>query len=123
MSNHKASQFAPRISPEATQKLAPFSPLAAQVLHNRDITDLPAAEASLAHDDSLLDEALLFPDMGSAISRLQRALANGETIGIFGDFDAYRITGTALLAEGLESLGGRVVAYLPHLVTETASVP
>jgi single-stranded-DNA-specific exonuclease len=63
--------------------------------------------------------------MGSAISRLQRTLANGETIGIFSDFDADGITGTALLADGLESLGDRVVAYLPHRVTEghTASVP
>ena len=116
--NHKAWRVTPRISPEASQNLAPFSPLAAQLLHNRGITDLPTAQAFLARDESLLEDPLLLPDMGSAISRLQRALLDGETIGIFGDFDADGITGTALLAEGLEGLGGRVVPYVPHRVKE-----
>ena len=118
MINHKAWRVTPRISPEATQKLAPFSPLAAQLLHNRGITDIPGAEAFLARDESLLEDPLLLPDMGSAISRLQRALLDGETIGIFGDFDADGITGTALLAEGLEALGGKVIPYVPHRVKE-----
>ena len=108
MLSRKVWHVTPRISPEASQKLAPFSPLAAQLLHNRGITDLPAAEAFLAWDESLLEDPLLLPDMGLAISRLKRALADGETIGIFGDFDADGVTGTALLAEGLENLGGKV---------------
>ena len=37
---------------------------------------------------------------------------------MFGDFDADGVTGTALLAEGLEQLGARVIPYLPHRVTE-----
>ncbi|MFH1560637.1 MAG: single-stranded-DNA-specific exonuclease RecJ [Chloroflexota bacterium] len=118
MINHKAWRVTPRISAEASQRLAPLSPLAAQLLHNRGITDLPSAEAFLARDESLLEDPLLLPDMGSAISRLQRALRDGETIGIFGDFDADGITGTALLAEGLENLGGKVIPYLPHRVKE-----
>ncbi len=118
MLNRKLWNIAPRISPEAMQKLEPFSPLAAQLLHNRGITDIPAAKAFLAWDESLLEDPLLLPDMGSAISRLQGALADSETIGIFGDFDADGITGTALLAEGLENLGGKVIPYLPHRVTE-----
>ena len=116
--NHKAWRVTPRISPEATQRLAPFPPLAAQLLHNRGITDLPSAEAFLARDETLLEDPLLLPDMARAISRLQRALVDGETIGIFGDFDADGITGTALLAEGLENLGGKVIPYLPHRVKE-----
>ena len=118
MLRRKVWHVTPRISPEASQKLAPFSPLAAQLLHNRGITDLPAAEAFLALEESLLEDPLLLPDMGRAISRLQRALAGGETIGIFGDFDADGVTGTALLAEGLGNLGGKVIPYLPHRVKE-----
>jgi single-stranded-DNA-specific exonuclease len=116
--SHKAWHVAPRISPEAIWGLAPFSPLAAQLLHNRGITHLAAAEAFLALDETMLEDSLLLPDMGSAIARLQRALADGETIGIFGDFDADGITGTALLAEGLEALGAGVIPYLPHRVKE-----
>ena len=118
MLSRKVWHITPRISPEANRKLAPFSPLAAQLLHNRGITDLPSAKAFLDWDESLLEDPLLLPDMGSAISRLQRALVDGETIGIFGDFDADGITGTALLAEGLENLGGKVIPYLPHRVKE-----
>ncbi|MBI4282696.1 MAG: single-stranded-DNA-specific exonuclease RecJ [Chloroflexi bacterium] len=118
MSSHKAWRVVPRISSEASQRLAPFSPLAAQLLHNRGITDLPGAEAFLARDERLLEDPLLLPDMGKAVARLQKALQDGETIGIFGDFDADGVTGTALLAEGLESLGGKVIPYLPHRVKE-----
>ena len=96
----KAWRVTPRISPEAIERLAPFSPLAAQLLHNRGIADLPAAEAFLARDRSLLEDPFLLPDMEKAVSRLSAALLNGESIAIFGDFDADGITGTALLAEG-----------------------
>ncbi|MDA0987755.1 MAG: single-stranded-DNA-specific exonuclease RecJ [Chloroflexi bacterium] len=118
MLSRKVWHVTPRISQEASQKLAPFSPLAAQLLHNRGITDLPGAEAFLGWDERLLEDPLLLPDIGIAISRLQRALLDGEIIGIFGDFDADGITGTALLAEGLENLGGKVIPYLPHRVKE-----
>ncbi|MDP6102147.1 MAG: single-stranded-DNA-specific exonuclease RecJ [Dehalococcoidia bacterium] len=118
MLSRKIWHVTPRISSEAGWKLAPFSPLTAQLLHNRGITDLRSAEAFLACDESLLENPLLLPDMGNAISRLQRALTDGETIGIFGDFDADGVTGTALLAEGLENLGGNVIPYLPHRVKE-----
>lgn len=118
MLSRKVWHVTPRISPEASEKLAPFSPLAAQLLHNRGITDLPAAEAFIGWDERLLEDPLLLPDIEIAISRLQRALLDGELIGIFGDFDADGITGTALLAEGLENLGGKVVPYLPHRVKE-----
>ncbi len=118
MLNRKLWNVTQRISPEAIRKLEPFSPLAAQLLHNRGITDIPAAEAFLACDESLLENPLLLPDIGLAISRLQQAIVDGESIGIFGDFDADGITGTALLAEGLENLGGKVIPYLPHRVDE-----
>jgi single-stranded-DNA-specific exonuclease len=116
--SRKVWNVTPRISREASEKLSPFSPLAAQLLHNRGIKDLPAAEAFLGWDERLLEDPLLLPDIEIAISRLQKALLGGELIGIFGDFDADGITGTALLAEGLENLGGKVVPYLPHRVKE-----
>lgn len=56
--------------------------------------------------------------MDRAVTRLHRAIQNGETIGVFGDFDADGVTGTALLARGLEALGARVIPYLPHRVDE-----
>lgn len=98
--------------------MEPFSPLAAQLLHNRGIADPAAAEAFLARDERLLEDPALLPGMARAVARIRTALDAGETIGVFGDFDADGVTGTALLAEGLEQLGARVIPYLPRRDTE-----
>ncbi len=98
--------------------LSDFSPLAAQLLYNRGVTDLPGAKAFLSRDESLLEDPFLLPNIETAVSRIHRALRDGETIGVFGDFDADGVTGTALLVEGLAKLGGKVIPYLPHRITE-----
>ena len=98
--------------------MEPFPPLAAQLLHNRGIGDVEAAEAFLARDERLLEDPALLPGMARAVARLRTALDAGETIGVFGDFDADGVTGTALLSEGLEHLGARVIPYLPRRDTE-----
>ena len=118
MATRKVWRKAPRISKEATDRLAPFSPLAAQLLHNRGLTDAADGQAFLARDESLLHDPRLLPNMDRAIARLHRAIQDGETIGIFGDFDADGVTGTALLALGLDALGVRAKPYLPHRVDE-----
>ena len=50
--------------------------------------------------------------------RLYTAINNGERVGVFGDFDVDGITGTAIISEGLTSLGVSVSPYLPHRVDE-----
>ena len=117
-SSSKAWSVSPRIPEEAFRRMEPYSPLAAQLLHNRGVDDPEAAEAFLARDERLLEDPALLPGMARAVDRLRAALDAGEAIGVFGDFDADGVTGTALLAEGLEQLGGRVIPYLPHRVTE-----
>ena len=39
-------------------------------------------------------------------------------VAVFGDFDVDGVTGTAIVAEGLEAFGLRVVPYLPHRTEE-----
>jgi single-stranded-DNA-specific exonuclease len=56
--------------------------------------------------------------MHPAVARTYRALLSGESIAIYGDFDADGITGTALLVQGLSSIGGKVTPYIPHRLTE-----
>lgn len=58
------------------------------------------------------------PDMEQAVSRLYQAMLRGETVAIYGDFDADGVCGTALLVQGLTSLGANVVPYIPHRVEE-----
>jgi single-stranded-DNA-specific exonuclease len=56
--------------------------------------------------------------MAQAVARVYRALLGGENMAIYGDFDTDGITATALLIQGLSSLGARVTPYLPHRVSE-----
>jgi len=56
--------------------------------------------------------------MHPAVARIYQALLSGENIAIYGDFDADGITGTALLVQGLSTLGGKVTPYIPHRLNE-----
>ena len=53
-----------------------------------------------------------------AVSRLQRALAQGERVCVYGDYDVDGVTSTALLVSVLRKLGGNVEFYVPHRLVE-----
>ena len=93
-------------------------PFQAHLLFNRGIRRPEEIGPYLAADDSLAHDPLLLPDMEKAVARLEKALADGEVIGVFGDFDADGVTGTALLVEALRRHGVSVTSYIPHRVSE-----
>ncbi|GAI52623.1 unnamed protein product, partial [marine sediment metagenome] len=95
-----------------------FLPLIAQLLYNRGLTEPSQLESFIAADKCLLGNPLLLPDMHRAVARIYRALLSGENIAIYGDFDVDGITGTAILVQALSSLGGKVIPYIPHRLTE-----
>jgi single-stranded-DNA-specific exonuclease len=90
----------------------------AQLAFNRGLAGRSDLERFIAADDSLDGDPFLLPDMHRAVARVYRALLSGETIAIYGDFDADGITATAVLVSGLEALGGKVVPYIPSRVGE-----
>lgn len=53
-------------------------------------------------------------DMDKAVDRVKKAIANGEKIMIFGDYDVDGISGTAIMVHTLKALGARVSYRLPH---------
>ena len=63
-------------------------------------------------------DPLRITGMKIALHRPYTAINNGERVGVFGDFDVDGITGTAIISEGLTSLGVSVSPYLPHRVDE-----
>ncbi len=95
-----------------------YPPLLVQLLSNRGVKRPEDFASFLASDESLLADPLLLPDMNRAIIRVNQALLRGETIGIYGDFDADGITATAALVQGLTLLGGKAIPYIPHRQTE-----
>lgn len=109
-----------KIFPQAEQPLAiaGIHPLVAQLLYNRGISDPSQAKLFLSADSRLEVDPFLLPDMHQAVSRTYQALFAGEKIAIYGDFDADGITSTALLVQGLSALGGTVIPYIPHRLSE-----
>jgi len=95
-----------------------FSPLIAQLLYNRGLTQPSQIDSFLNADKRLSGDPWLLPDMHQAVARIYQALLSGENIAIYGDFDADGITGTALLVQGLSKLGGKAIPYIPHRLNE-----
>jgi len=75
-------------------------------------------EPFIAGDERLSYDPFLLPDMHQAVARIYQALLSGESIAIYGDFDADGITATALLVQGLSTLGVEAIPYIPHRLTE-----
>jgi len=95
-----------------------LSPLIAQLLYNRGLTQPSQIDSFLTADRRLSGDPWLLPDMHPAVARIYQALLSGENIAIYGDFDADGITGTALLVQGLSILGGKTTPYIPHRLNE-----
>ena len=93
-------------------------PAIAQVLVRRGIDTPQSLSAFLDPPHKLPYDPLRITGMDIALKRLYAAVNNGERVGVFGDFDVDGVTGTAIISEGLTSLGVPVTPYLPHRVDE-----
>ena len=94
------------------------SPLLAQVLINRAITDARAGAVFLRPKLTELISPQLMPGVESAVCRLKQAIENAEPITIYGDYDVDGITGVAILWQILTLLGANVDYYIPHRIEE-----
>ena len=95
-----------------------ISPLLAQCLLNRGLSELPAIEKFLAPRLKNLADPFLLPNMKAAVERLLLAHERGESLVIFGDYDVDGVTSTTLLLEVLRKLGWLADAYLPNRMDE-----
>ena len=94
-----------------------YAPLTAMILSARGITDAKSAHAYLGCDAPLHDPFLM-KDMDLAAGRVGLAIARGEKIAVFGDYDVDGITATCLLTDFLRSCGAEVVSYIPGRLEE-----
>jgi len=94
-----------------------YAPLAAMVLASRGICDNTQAHKYLDCDTPLLDPFLM-TDMDKAAGRVGLAMAMGEKIAVFGDYDVDGITSTCLLTDFLRRHGAHVVSYIPGRLEE-----
>lgn len=112
--NHRRWKILSPAPSEYLSKIAGYPPLLVQLLFNRGVSEPAQAAAFLAADKTLQSSPYLLADMDKAVARIYRALLCGESIAIYGDFDADGVCGTALLVEGISLLGGKVTPYIPR---------
>jgi single-stranded-DNA-specific exonuclease len=116
--NHSHWNLLPPVPDKHLVNDSGFPPLMAQLLYNRGLAEPSQLELFITGDKRLSGNPFLLPDMHQAVARIYQALLSGENIAIYGDYDVDGITATALLVQGLSSLGGKVIPYIPHRLTE-----
>lgn len=89
-------------------------PITAQILLNRGITTLEAAQLFLEAPIAALHDPLLLPDIEPALTRLIQAISQQERIILFGDYDTDGVCGTALMTRFLRQIGVTSETQLPN---------
>ena len=94
-----------------------YGPLTAMVLASRGIETGKQAHEYLDCDAALPDPFRM-TDMDRAAGRVGLAMARGEKIAVFGDYDVDGITATCLLTDFLRRHGAEVLPYIPGRLEE-----
>ena len=95
-----------------------ISPLLAQCLFNRGLSESETISQFLEPRLKDLTDPLALPGLSAAVERLLAARHRGEWVVIFGDYDVDGVSATALLLETLGELGWKVKYYLPRRFDE-----
>ncbi len=95
-----------------------LAPLAARVLAARGLTDPELARPFLKPSLAQIHDPFALLGMEAAVVRIGRAIAGGEKVWIWGDYDVDGITATAILVLTLTELGCPVDYYIPHRISE-----
>ncbi|GAA0442624.1 single-stranded-DNA-specific exonuclease RecJ [Lentibacillus halophilus] len=95
-----------------------FSPLTRELLIQRGITSTEEADKFLSPDRAGLYRAERLSDMNKAVDRVHKAIADGEKILVYGDYDADGVCSTAVLMETLQELEADCDYYIPNRFTE-----
>ena len=97
---------------------AKISPEIARLLVVRGIAGAEEAERFLSPRLEHLHSPYLMHGMRAAIERLRAAIANKETILIYGDYDVDGTTAIVILKTAIERLGGICDFHVPHRIRE-----
>lgn len=103
---------------EALARAVAITPLTAQVLCNRGVTEADVARGFLRPSWSDLHDPFLLKDMAGAADRIRVAAERDEPIAIYGDYDVDGITGTAILLRCLNLLGIEGRFHLPDRLVD-----
>ncbi len=94
-------------------------PVVATLLYQRGLRDPQSISAFLSSDYRHgLHDPFLMKGMDTAARRIATAIAEGEPMVVYGDFDADGVTAVTLLMQAISAMGGDIQPYIPHRLRE-----
>lgn len=111
----------PKPSSEKVKALATelkVDELIAMLLVQRGIETYEAARQFFRPSLADLHDPYLMKDMDKAVTRIETAIANGENILVFGDYDVDGTTAVSLMSSYLKSYYPNVATYIPDRYDE-----
>ncbi|MEB8346178.1 single-stranded-DNA-specific exonuclease RecJ [Flavobacteriaceae bacterium KMM 6898] len=93
-------------------------PLVATLLLQRGIDTFEAARTFFRPELSQLHDPFLMKDMDLAVERIERAIADGENILVYGDYDVDGTTAVSLMSSYLLKYYPNVATYIPDRYRE-----
>lgn len=115
----------PKVTSEIKEKFPEISPILLQLLYNRNIIRAEDSKENpqivdrfLSPEYEHLHSSFLFMHMQKACDRIWTAIEAGESIYIYGDYDADAVTANAVMQQTFRYLGVAVQSYIPDRFTE-----
>ena len=111
----------PKPSPEKVKHLVnelKVDELIATLLVQRGIETFDQARQFFRPSLADLHDPYLMKDMDKAVSRIEKAIADGENILVFGDYDVDGTTAVSLVSSYLKSFYPNVATYIPDRYDE-----
>ncbi|WP_222983438.1 single-stranded-DNA-specific exonuclease RecJ [Flagellimonas meishanensis] len=111
----------PKPDPNEIKKLSgelKVEPIIAHLLLQRGITNYSEAKRFFRPQLTELHDPFLMKDMQKAVTRIELAMANGENILVYGDYDVDGTTAVALMSSFLRERYPNVATYIPDRYAE-----
>lgn len=103
---------------EALKKALQVDEIVATLLLQRGIDTYDAAKTFFRPSFDDLHDPLLMKDMDKAVARIELAIAEGENILVYGDYDVDGTTSVALMSSYLKTRIDTVATYIPDRYDE-----
>ena len=95
-----------------------IEPLTAKLLSLRGYDTVESAKSFLCPKLDDLSDFTLYSGVKDACYRIKEAIANGEKIVVYGDYDCDGVCASAILSETIKENGGDVEIYIPKRLKE-----
>ncbi len=103
------------IDESVRESLRAYDDITASLLARRGVSTKEEAEMFLSPSyDNHIHDPMLMVDMPKAAARLAAAIASGEKIAVWSDYDCDGIPGGVLMHDFLKKAGANFVNYIPH---------